>query len=79
MTARIDFLVFLLVAAGLASAAMNIYLMRQRTIEVVVSPQRVSTPPEGSVEVSDDEYVTHAFPSGREVCTSFDTICWIRI
>ena len=27
----------------------------------------------------DDAYKTHAFPEKSNVCTRFDTICWIRI
>lgn len=84
MTARIDFLVFLLLAAGLASAAMNIYLMRHRAIVINFSPthtQRVSQPTMviRHREPGTDYGSVHIFPERYDVCTFANAICWVRI
>lgn len=85
MTARIDFLVFLLLAAGLASAAMNIYLMRHRAIVINFSAthtQPVSQLPTTVIrhqEPSTDFGSVHIFPERYDVCTFANAICWVRI
>lgn len=48
---------------------------RQMVIQMSGLPALKISPPADD----DDEYVTHAFPENREVCSGFDTICWIRI
>lgn len=71
-------LALLLLAAGLASAATNIYRARHKCIEIVLPTQMLPTlvvTPEPAEEFG----TVHAFPPGREVCDSFDTICWTKI
>ena len=73
-----QWLVIALLVAGLASGAMNVYQMRHRCIEVTMPvtmlPTTVITP-----EPVEEFGAVHAFPPGREVCDSFDTICWTKI
>ena len=65
-----------LIVLSCASAYMNWYQYRHRTIEIKITMPEEKKQPSSKVS---DEYSTHTFPEGRGVCTGFDTICWIRI
>jgi hypothetical protein len=67
------YLALLLLALAAGCAADAYYQHSHRTIEMHI------TLPTMQLQKADDEYVTHAFPDIRDVCDSFDTICWIRI
>jgi hypothetical protein len=85
-----QWLLFAILAAGLASAAMNIYLMRHRT--VVIHPTFIipmpSPIPQTHVlpkiskpkDLSADYGVIHVFPDHNNgVCTFANNICSTRI
>lgn len=69
---------FLLTALA-AVAAHDIYLLRHRQIVINFRAQQVQTLSPTRVH-GDDSYETHVFPpTGGEVCTFANNICWIRI
>jgi hypothetical protein len=67
-----------LLVAGLASAAMNIYLMRHQTIEIIyTSPVLPTTQVKDNTDA--DVGVVHILnDGGMGVCTFADAICWTR-
>jgi hypothetical protein len=69
------FVTLALLAAAVTSAIYGYYEHSHRVIELHIALPTTKI----SVKTPDDEYVTHTYPPEREVCTSFDTICWIRI
>jgi hypothetical protein len=65
--------------AVLAAVSMyTVHLLHHRAIEIKLSSATMQLGPT-VIRPTDDNYVTHAWPEGREVCTSFDTICYTRI
>ncbi len=70
----------LVLCTGEACLIRHLYAHRVIHIDLT-SPAALQLSP---MEIHADPYaedygVVHAFPEKREVCTSFDTICWVRI
>jgi hypothetical protein len=59
-------LALLLLATAVAAGATSYYLGKHRAIIIQLTHP-----------VQHNGY--HAFPEGRQVCSGFNTICWIRI
>jgi hypothetical protein len=72
--------IFLLALCSVEAAAIS-YLWRHRTIQISMpaNGMRSIQLPDTVIVPGSDEYVTHTFPEGREVCSFDDTICWIKI
>jgi hypothetical protein len=78
--ATANWLVLTLLAAGLLSAGVNVYLMRHRTIEIKfpAPPPTIRIRP--PVDFQKDTGMVHIFPTDdpEATCTFVNYQCWIR-
>jgi hypothetical protein len=78
-----------ILATALGAASRAVYLDVHRTLEINCPELTAPYPlhrktgfelPHTQIKKKPaDEFSFHTFPEGRNVCTGFDTICWIRI
>lgn len=69
----------LLLALAIGEAGYIRYLLKHRQIVIEMNIPAANLELPSTVIKPPDEYVMHAFPEKRQVCDSFNTICWIRI